>query len=85
MSRGDPLRVGDCLGHIVEATAQNFPTRNSYRSPVIAETLKSFGFLNRFGNGVQRAQALPADNGNPPAEFEFDAHSVLVKVYKRAV
>jgi ATP-dependent DNA helicase RecG len=68
-----------------EATAQNFPTRNSYRNPVIAEALKSLGFVNRFGYGVQRAQALLADNGNPPAVFEFDAHSVLVKIYKRAV
>ncbi len=66
-----------------EATEQNFPTRNSYRNPIVAEALKSLGFVNRFGHGVQRAQALLADNGNPPAVFEFDAHSVLVKIYKR--
>lgn len=81
MSRGDPLRVGDYLGHIVKAPAQNFPTRNSYRSRAIAEILKSLGFVNRFGYGAQRAQALLADNGNPPAVFEFDAHLVLVKIY----
>ena len=51
--------------------------------PVIAEALKSLGFVNRFGYGVQRAQALLAENGNPPAEFEFDEHSVLVKIRKR--
>jgi ATP-dependent DNA helicase RecG len=45
--------------------------------------LKSLGFVNRFGYGVQRAQALLAENDNPPAEFEFDEHSVLVKIYKR--
>ena len=66
-----------------EATAENFPTRNSYRNPVIAEAMKSLGFVNRFGYGVQRAQALLAKNGNPPAAFEFDQHSVLVKIYRR--
>ena len=66
-----------------EATPENFPTRNSYRNPVIAEAMKSLGFVNRFGYGVQRAQALLAQNGNPPAQFEFDEHSVLVKIFRR--
>ncbi|HMR67135.1 MAG TPA: ATP-binding protein [Anaerolineae bacterium] len=66
-----------------EATPQNFPTRNSYRNPIIAEAMKALGFVNRFGYGVQRAQALLAQNGNPPAEFEFDEHSFLVKVQRR--
>ena len=60
-----------------------FPTRNSYRNPVIAEAMKSLGFVNRFGYGVQRAQALLAQNGNPPAQFDFDEHSVLVKIFRR--
>lgn len=81
----DHIEIQSPGGLYGEATAQNFPTRNSYRNPVIAEALKSLGFVNRFGYGVQRAQALLADNGNPPAEFEFDAHSVLVKIYKRSV
>jgi ATP-dependent DNA helicase RecG len=63
-----------------EATQQNFPSRNSYRNPVIAEALKSLGFVNCFDYGVTRAQALLADNGNPPAEFEFDEQTVLVKI-----
>jgi ATP-dependent DNA helicase RecG len=79
----DHIEIQSPGGLYGEATAQNFPTRNSYRNPVIAEALKSLGFVNRFGYGVQRAQALLADNGNPPAVFEFDAHSVLVKIYKR--
>ncbi len=66
-----------------EATRENFPTRNSYRNPVIAEAMKSLGYVNRFGYGVQRAQALLAQNGNPPAKIEFDEHSFLVKIYPR--
>lgn len=67
-----------------EATPENFPTRNSYRNPVIAEAMKSLGFVNRFGYGVQRAQELLKQNGNPPAEFEFDEYTVLVKIFRRA-
>lgn len=79
----DHVEIQSPGGLYGEATRQNFPTRNSYRNPVIAEAMKSLGFVNRFGYGVQRAQKLLEDNGNPPAEFEFDEHSVLVKVGRR--
>jgi ATP-dependent DNA helicase RecG len=79
----DHIEVQSPGGLYGEATPENFPTRNSYRNPIIAEAMKSFGFVNRFGYGVQRAQALLTQNGNPPAEFEFDAHTVLVKIYRR--
>lgn len=79
----DHIEIQSPGGLYGEATPENFPTRNSYRNPVIAEAMKSLGFVNRFGYGVQRAQSLLAQNGNPPAEFEFDEHSVLVKVFRR--
>jgi ATP-dependent DNA helicase RecG len=80
----DHIEIQSPGGLYGEATPQNFPTRNSYRNPVIAEAMKSLGFVNRFGYGVQRAQSLLTQNGNPPAEFEFDEHSVLVKIYRRS-
>jgi len=79
----DHIEIQSPGGLYGEATRENFPTRNSYRNPVIAEALKSMGYVNRFGYGVQRAQALLAENGNPPATFEFDEQSVLVKIQKR--
>lgn len=79
----DHIEIQSPGGLYGEATPENFPTRNSYRNPVIAEAMKSLGFVNRFGYGVQRAQALLVQNGNPPAVFEFDEHSVLVKIYRR--
>lgn len=81
----DHIEIQSPGGLYGEATPENFPNRNSYRNPVIAEAMKSLGFVNRFGYGVRRAQALLAQNGNPPAEFEFDDHSFLVKVYRRAL
>lgn len=80
----DHIEIQSPGGLYGEATPENFPTRNSYRNPVIAEAMKSLGFVNRFGYGVQRAQALLTQNSNPPAEFGFDEHSVLVKIYRRS-
>ena len=79
----DHIEIQSPGGLYGEATQANFPTRNSYRNPIVAEAMKSLGFVNRFGYGVQRAQALLAENGNQPAQFEFDEHSVLVKVFRR--
>lgn len=79
----DHIEIQSPGGLYGEATPENFPNRNSYRNPVIAEAMKSLGFVNRFGYGVQRAQALLTENSNPPAQFEFDEHTVLVKVYRR--
>jgi ATP-dependent DNA helicase RecG len=81
----DHIEIQSPGGLYGEATPENFPTRNSYRNPVIAEAMKSLGFVNRFGYGVQRAQTFLEQNGNPPAEFEFDEHSVLVKIFKRKI
>jgi ATP-dependent DNA helicase RecG len=81
----DHIEIHSPGGLYGEATRNNFPTRNSYRNPVVAEAMKSLGFVNRFGYGVQRAQALLKENGNPEAVFEFDEHTVLVKIYRREV
>lgn len=80
---GDHVEIMSPGGLYGEATRENFPTRNSYRNPIIAEAMKIMGFVNRFGYGVQRAQALLEANGNPPAQFELDERSVLVKVSRR--
>jgi ATP-dependent DNA helicase RecG len=79
----DHIEIQSPGGLYGEATPENFPTRNSYRNPVIAEAMKSLGFVNRFGYGVLRAQKLLKDNGNAPAEFEFDERTVAVKIYRR--
>jgi len=54
-----------------ETTPENFPMQNSYRNPVIAESMKVLGYVNKFGRGILRTQEVLAKNGNPPAEFDF--------------
>ena len=53
------------------ARPENFPRQTAYRNPVIAEAMKTLGAVNRYGRGVERAQAALAKNGSPPAEFIF--------------
>jgi ATP-dependent DNA helicase RecG len=53
------------------ARQDNFPAQTSYRNPIWAEAMKTIGAVNRFGRGVERAQAAVANNGSPPAEFAF--------------
>ena len=76
----DRIEIQSPGGLYGEASPENFPKRNSYRNPVLAEALKTLGFVNRFGMGVLRAQEALERNGNPPAEFEFDPGYVQVTV-----
>jgi len=55
-----------------ETTLQTLTSANSYRNPILAERMKSLGYVNRFGYGIQRATALLQQNGNPPPEFMAD-------------
>lgn len=80
----DRIEIQSPGGLYGEATPENFPRMNSYRNPVLAEALKTLGYVNRFGYGVQRARKLLQENGNPEPEFTFDPHAVLVKVFHRA-
>lgn len=74
----DHVEIQSPGGLFGEATPQNFPNQNAYRNPVIAEAMKTLGFVNRFGRGVIRAQSALAESGNPAAEFNFQSTYILV-------
>jgi ATP-dependent DNA helicase RecG len=80
----DRLEIQSPGGLYGEASPANFPRQTSYRNPVVAEALKALGYVNRYGRGVLRAQDALANNGNPPAEFQFDAGYVLATIRRRA-
>jgi len=50
----------------------NFGRASDYRNPILAEAMNVLGYVNRYGYGVQRAQALLKENGSEPAVFNFD-------------
>lgn len=66
-----------------EATPANFPAQTSYRNPVVAESMKVLGFVNRFGRGASRAQLALERNGSPPARFEFGDTFFGVRILAR--
>ncbi len=80
----DRIEIQSPGGLYGEATPENFPKINAYRNPVLAEAFMKLGYANRYGYGVQRAQAELQRHGNPPAKFEFDSNYVLVSIPKRS-
>lgn len=64
------------------ASAGDVMRRNSYRNPVVAEVMKNLGYVNRFGFGLQRADQLMHDNGNPPLVFDIDDRYFAVTLFR---
>jgi len=54
-----------------QVTPENFGHTTDYRNPQIAEALKTQGYVQRFGMGIQLARNALAKNGNPEPEFQF--------------
>ena len=79
----DRIEIQSPGGLYGEVTKDTLDRRNSYRNPVLAEAMLAMGYVNRYGYGIQRAQKLLRDNGNPPAEFEIDDKIVLVTIRRR--
>ena len=51
-----------------------------YRNPNLAEVMRNFGFVQRFGVGIQVAKKALADNGNPEPEFDVQDTCILVTI-----
>ena len=79
----DRVEIQNPGGLYGEATRENFPKQNSYRNPVIAETIKTLGYVNRYGRGVATARQAMKDGGLPEPEFEFDPGYFLVTLRGR--
>lgn len=78
----DRIEIQSPGGLYGEVTAATLERRSSYRNPILAEAMKALGYVNRFGYGIQRAQQVLLENGNPPAEFEIDDKAFLVVIRK---
>jgi len=51
--------------------------------PTIAEVMKSMGFMEHFGKGIETAREALKDNGNPQPEFRIEPTFVFATVKKR--
>lgn len=50
----------------------NFPNETDYRNPVIAVAMKTLGYVNQFGRGIETVQEELVANKNGLAVFKFD-------------
>lgn len=73
---------GGLYGHV---TPENFgqPGVTDYRNPLLAEAMKTLGYVQRFGLGIPLARRELSRNGNPPPEFHFEPTGVLVTIRRR--
>lgn len=76
----DRVEVRSPGGLYGQVTRDNFDHANDYRNPVIAEVMKSLGYVERFGSGIARVRDALQSNGNPPPEFVFEPTHVVVTV-----
>ncbi len=80
----DRIEIQSPGGLYGEVTQSTMTRRNSYRNPVLAEAMKTLGYVNRFGYGIQRAEAAMREGGNPPIEFQIDDSVFLAILRRRA-
>ena len=66
-------------------TAENFgkPGFIDYRNPNLAEAMRTFGFVQRFGVGIQIARRLLAEAEHPAPRFEIDTTHASATIYAR--
>jgi len=78
----DRIEIQNPGGPYGQVTCQNFgtPGITDYRNPNVAEAMKTLGFVQRFGVGLETAKNALLDNGNPPPKFEAKENYVLVTV-----
>jgi ATP-dependent DNA helicase RecG len=80
----DRVEINSPGGPYGNVTAKNFgePGITDYRNPNIADMLKTLGFVQRYGVGIQTAQSAMKRNGNPPIKFEAN-QSIVVCILRK--
>ena len=68
----DRIEIMNPGGLYGKARPENFPFVNDYRNPIVAQALKSLGYVNMFNRGVSRVKEQMSANGNPEPTFRVD-------------
>ena len=72
-------------GGLYGLAQSEFPSLNDYRNPIIAETMKPLGYVNRYGYGIRMAKRSMEENGSPPIEFMPAQHHFLALLRKHSL
>ncbi|HEX8321771.1 ATP-binding protein [Longimicrobium sp.] len=78
----DRIEISNPGGPFGIVSIENFgqPGVADYRNPNLAEAMRVFGFVQRFGFGLAIARRALAENGNPPLELDVQSSHVTVAV-----
>jgi ATP-dependent DNA helicase RecG len=76
----DRIEVTNPGGPYGQVRADNFTRVNDYRNPSLAASMKTLGYVNRFGRGITRVQELLLKNGNPEPQYEIKSEYWSVTV-----
>lgn len=68
----DRVEVVNSGGLFGDARPENFPTKNAYRNPLVAEGMRVLGFVNKFNRGIKRVREQLEANGSPAAIYRID-------------
>jgi ATP-dependent DNA helicase RecG len=81
----DRVEISSPGGAFGGVTAENFGQRGvtAYRNPTLAEAMRTLGFAEQFGLGLQIVRRRLEQNGNPPPEFRIEDHFVHVTIRAR--
>lgn len=79
----DRLEILNPGGLHPDLSRELFPHGTAYRNPILAEAAKVLGFANRFGRGIEVAQAELGKNQSPEAWFQPVENHFLVTIWKR--
>ncbi len=80
----DRIEIQNSGGLYGNVELSTLGTISDYRNPTIAEVMKTLGYVNKFGYGIQRAKTELSKNGNPPPEFSTSSQNkVFAAVIKK--
>ena len=81
----DRIEVTNPGGVFGAVTRENFGQSGAvdYRNPNLAEVMKTFGYVQRFGVGLSIARRLLRAAGHPDPEFEFPENFVRATIKRQ--
>ena len=78
----DRIEITNPGGLYGKARPENFPNENDYRNPIVAECMRTLGYVNMFNHGIKRVQQELVENGNGTAVFSIDRITVFSALVK---
>ncbi|MHB1037120.1 MAG: ATP-binding protein [Pirellulales bacterium] len=81
----DRIEIHSPGGLYGQVNRENFgqPGMTDYRNPLLAESMKVLGYVQRFGMGIPLAKKELEKNGNPPLELTANPNAVLATIRRR--